>query len=131
MDLNVRIIHHQDFLKTTPSGEIDLDQSKQILLSLASVNQPPNQYDVLLDMRNSTSRLTILNITQLVDVMIHNRTSFRHKLAILTHQGPSLELAKFMEVYAQNRGFQVAAFDSFEAAILWLSTITDVASEEG
>ncbi len=131
MDLNVRIIHHKDFLKMTPSGEIDLDKSKQLLLSIASVNKPPNKYDVLVDFRDTTPQLTIVGITKLVDVMINNRTSFRYKLAILTPQGRGLELAKFMEVYAQNRGFQVAAFDNFEEAMLWLSTITDIVPEEG
>jgi len=131
MDLNVRIIHHEDFLTMTPSGEIDLDRSKQLLLSLVSVNKPPNNYDVLLDFRDTTPRLTVVGITKLVEVMIDNRASFRYKLAILTLAGSGLELAKFMEVYAQNRGFQVAAFDNFEAAILWLSTITDVAPKKG
>ncbi len=131
MDLNLRIIHHKDFLQTTPSGEVDLEKSRQMLLRLASVNKPPNNLDVLFDVRGATPHMTILDITDLVGVMIQNRDSFRNKLAILTQPGPRLELAKFMELYAENRGFQVAAFDDFEAAILWLSTIIDVPSEEG
>src|SRR5258708_30532582 len=102
MDLNVRIIHHKDFLKMTPSGEIDLDKSKQLLLSIASVNKPPNKYDVLVDFRDTTPQLTIVGITKLVDVMINNRTSFRYKLAILTPQVPGPELPNFMERSAQN-----------------------------
>ena len=114
-----------------PDGEVDLEKSKEILLRLASANKPPNNYDVLVDLRGTTNRLTVVGITQLVDVMIDQRSSFRNKLAVLTQAGSPFQLAEFMELYARNRGFQVEAFDNFEPAILWLSTITDVPSEQG
>ena len=126
MDLDIRIIQHKEFLKTTPSGEMDLEKSKQILLKLAALNKPPDNRDVLIDFRSTTTNLTITNITELVKMMAHHRDSFRNKLAILTQPDSRHELAAFMELYAVNRGFQVAAFDNFEAAILWLATITDV-----
>jgi hypothetical protein len=130
MDLDIRIIQHQEFLKTTPRGEIDLEHSKRILLRLASLNKPPSNRDVLLDLRETTDKLSITDITFLVKLMIDHWDSFRNKLAILTQTGPRLELAKFMEEYAQNRGFRVAAFDNFEAAILWLATIIAVPPED-
>src|ERR1041385_6815478 len=122
MDLNVRIIHHRDFLKTTTVGEVDLAKSQQILLKIASLNQPPNNYDILIDGRYAVPHLSLANISQLVQVMFDNRASFRNKIAVLTAGDERFELAKFMEVYAQNRGFHVAAFDNFEQAINWLST---------
>jgi hypothetical protein len=126
MDLDIRIIQHKEFLKTVPNGEIDLEKSKRILLRLASLNNPPSNRDVLLDLRDATNRLTILDITELVELMIKHRDSFRNKLGIITEPGAQHQLAAFMEMYAVNRGFQVAAFDSFEAAILWLATTIDV-----
>ncbi len=130
MDLDIRIIQHKDFLKTTPSGEIDLKESKRILLRLASLNKPPNNHDILLDLRATTTSLTITSITELVTLMTDHRDSFRNKLAVLTVPGPRHELAEFMEVYAVNRGLRLAAFDNFEAAILWLATIIDVPPED-
>src|SRR5579859_6077009 len=124
-DLNVRIIHHKDFLKTTASGELDLAQSKQILLRLAMLNAPPNDYDVLLDVRGATPRLTLFDIAQLVEEMTDHRASFRNKLAILSQQGPAFEPGEFMELYAHNRGFSVRVFDNFEDAILWLATTSE------
>ena len=126
MDLNVRIIHHKDFLETSPSGELDLDKSKQTLLKIASLNKPPHNYDVMIDLRGATPHLYMADITELVQLMIDYRDSFRNKIAILTSRDALFELAKFMELYAQNRGFQVAAFDNFEEAINWLSTSTEV-----
>lgn len=131
MDLNVRIIHHKDFLIMAPDGEVDLERSKQILLRLASVNNPPNNYAVLIDLRGTTNKLTVVGITQLVAFMVDNRSSFRNKLAVLAPGGPQFQSAEFMELYAHNRGFQVGAFDNFEAAILWLSTITSVPPDQG
>lgn len=130
MDLDIRIIQHNDFLKTTPSGEIDLKTSRQILLTLASLNNPPSKRDILLDLRDATDRLSIADITILVKLMSDHWDSFRSKLAILTQPGPSHELAEFMELYAGNRGFWVAAFDNFEAAILWLATTIDITLED-
>ena len=131
MELDVRIVHYKDFLKTTASGELDLGESKRILLRLASLNKPPSNRDVLLDCRGTTTTLTVTDITILVELMIEHWNSFRNKLAILTPPGDPREIAAFMETYAVNRGFWVAAFDNFEAAILWLATIVDVPSQEG
>ena len=130
MDLDIRIIQHKEFFKTTPNGEIDMAKSKQILLKVAALNKPPSNRDVLLDFRSTTTSLTITNITELVQLMIHHRDSFRNKLAILSQPGQRLALAAFMGLYAVNRGFQVAAFDTFEAAILWLATISDITPED-
>ncbi len=113
---------------TAPSGAIDIEKSRQMLLKLASVIGPPNDYDILIDCREITSQPTISDITRLVGFMLDHRRSFRNKLVILTHPGTRLEVAKFAELYAQNRGLKVAAFDSFESAIMWLSTATAMRS---
>ncbi len=124
MDLDIHIIHDIEFLKTTPKGKLDLEESKRILLRLASLNKPPIKRDVLLDFRITTTSLTITDITILVTLMLNHQDSFRNKLAILTQSGVHIELAKFYELYAWNRGFQVRAFDDFEVAILWLAKTT-------
>jgi hypothetical protein len=122
MDLKLRLIHARDFLKTSPRGELDLATSKQVLLKLASENAAPRQYDILIDIRQAIGDLTPTDITQLVEVMIEHRESFRSKLAILTSHGRQFDNAEFMELYAGNRGFQVGAFNDFEEAMNWLTT---------
>jgi hypothetical protein len=131
MELDLRIIQQNEFLKMMPSGEIDLEQSKRLLLRLAALNKPPACRDVLLDCRTTNTRLSVTNVIELVRVMIDHRESFRNKLAILTQPGPQRELARFIQLYAGNRGFQVAAFDDFESAILWLVTITPYQPRDG
>jgi hypothetical protein len=121
MDLNIRVIRANEFLKTTATGELDLQQSKEILLRLAAINAPPAKYDILLDVRPATgTQMTLVDIAELVDVMLAHHQSFQKKLAILTSQDAPLTRANFMKLYAGNRGLQVGAFKNFEEAINWL-----------
>lgn len=120
MDLNIRIIHARDFLKTTPTFEVDLETTKQFLLNLVRANAAPRMYDLLIDFRRTTGRLSLVDITELIDVMIEHRDSFRSKIAILTTPGVKFENAQFAALYADNRGFKVAAFTDFEETMNWL-----------
>jgi hypothetical protein len=126
MDLSVRIIQARDFLKVTPTGEVELEKSKKSLMALVSLNAAPRQYDVLIDTRQKTGYLTLADIAELVDLMLEHRDSFRSKLAVLARPGLGFDHAKFMELYATNRGFRVAAFADFEAAINWLTTSVEL-----
>jgi hypothetical protein len=129
MDLNLRIIHARDFLKTTPTHEVDLETSKQFFLKLAQANAAPRQYDLLIDNRYTTGHLTLAEVTELVKVLIEHRDSFRSKIAILAPLGVKFDNAEFAALYANNRGFQVAAFSDFEAAMNWLMPSTELPAE--
>jgi hypothetical protein len=129
MDLNLRVIKVRDFLRADPTGEIDLETSRQALLTLASLNASPRQYDILMDTRHKTGFLTLTDIAELIDVMLEHRDSFRSKLAILAAPGQGFDNAKFAELYATNRGFQVGAFTDFEEAINWLMNSVELTGE--
>ena len=131
MDLNIRIIRARDFLKATPTFQIDLEKSKQFFLKLARENAPPRHYDLLIDLRGTTGELSFPDIIEVVKVLIEHRDSFRSKIAILTTPGVRFENAKFASLYANNRGFQVAPFTDFEETINWLMTSSEVPSEGG
>jgi hypothetical protein len=131
MDLNIRIISARDFLKTTPTFRIDLQTSKQFFLKLARENAAPRQYDLLIDLRRTTGNLSLPDVVEVVKVLIEHRDSFRSKVAILTTPGLKFENAKFAALYANNRGFQMAAFTDFEETINWLMTLSEAPSEGG
>jgi len=120
MDLNIRIIHAREFLKTTPTFEVDLETSKQFFLKLAQENATPRQYDLLIDLRRTIGILSFLEVLEVVNVVIEHRDSFRTKVAILTEPGAKLENARFAALYAKNRGLQMEAFTDFERTINWL-----------
>jgi hypothetical protein len=131
MDSNIRIIRARDFLKTTPTFKVDLETSKQFFLKLAQENAAPRQYDLLIDLRRTTGNLSFPEIAEVVKLIIENRDSFRSKIAILTTPGIKFENAKFAALYANNRGFQVAAFTDFEETINWLMSSSEAPSEGG
>jgi len=127
MDLRIRVIRANEFIKTTATGQLDLSQSKEILLKLAAVNKPPARHDILLDVRGATgTSMTLVDIAELVEVMLAHRESFREKLAILASESAPLTRANFMKLYAHNRGLQVGAFKNFEEAITWLMQEKDL-----
>ena len=129
MDLNIRIIRARDFLKATPTFQVDLETSKGFFLKLARENAPPRRYDLLIDLRGTTGELSILEITEVIKVLIEHRDSFRSKIAILTTPGVKFENAKFAALYANNRGFLVAAFTDFDETINWLMSSSEAPSE--
>jgi hypothetical protein len=110
----------------TPAGEIDLETSKRSILKFALEHASPGQYDVLIDTRQTTGRLTLFDMAEMVDVMIEHRGSFRSKVVVLTSHGYQFDHAKFMELYANNRGFRIGAFDDFEEAMIWLMTSNEL-----
>ena len=131
MDLNIRIIHARDFLKTTPTFQVDLQTSKQFILKLAQENAAPRQFDLLIDLRGTTGNLSLPDVTEVVKVVIDHPNSFRSKIAVLTTPGIKFENAQFGALYATNRGFQMAAFTDFEEAINWLMSSSEAPSEGG
>jgi hypothetical protein len=131
MDLNIRIIHARDFLKTTPTFRVDLETSKRFFLRLAQENAAPRQYDLLIDLRRTSGILSFSEITEVVKLLIEHRDSFRSKIAILTEPGVKFENARFGALYANNRGFQIAAFTDFEETINWIVVSSEAPSEGG
>ena len=125
MDLNIRIIHARDFLKTTPTLEVDLETSRQFFLELARENAAPRQYDLLIDLRYTVGHLSFSETTEVVKIVIEHRDSFRSKIAILTTPGVKFENAQFAALYANNRGIQMAAFTDFEETVNWLTSSTE------
>jgi hypothetical protein len=62
MPVNVKVIHTKDFIKTTPTGVVDLAASKQGILDIASQIKRPGEYEVLIDCRAAEVMLSILDL---------------------------------------------------------------------
>ena len=129
MDLQLRVIHASDFLRASPSGELDLDHAKSVLLSVAAANRPPADRDIILDLRSATAAtLETTEIIALVRVMVENLGSFQHKVALLLRPDAPGYRATLLEHLADDRGFNVEVFKDFEQAMTWLMSSTPIAS---
>jgi CHAD domain-containing protein len=125
MKAEIKFVKTKDFLKTTASGELNLNESIKVLHKIAELNQPDNLHDMLIDIRETISVLTLSDIYELVTEVGRHRQSFRKKIAILVGPQHDIDKARFLQMTAQNRGYRVNAFNDFEEAIKWLTGVED------
>lgn len=125
MTAKIKIIHAQDFLKATPEGELDFEESKRILLEIAAVVVPQDDYDLIIDTRKAHSVMSPTNLWHLAKEISTFGEKFRRKTAVICPR-ERFDQAKFFELCSHNRGYQIHAFTSYEDAIDWLCSTTEV-----
>lgn len=121
-----KIISTNEFLKAKPSGEFDWEESKKMLVEIATLIESSANCEILLDVRESYGNLTFFDIYEFVTELGRHRSIFRNKIAVLSRDDHQFDNAMFMELCAKNRGFRVRVFTNFEETIDWFSTSVDV-----
>jgi hypothetical protein len=119
MATNIRIIHAHDFVRATPEGELDFETSKKLLIEIASATAHLVDYEILLDTRKAEVRLSITELWYLATELSNLRKAFSRKTAVLCPV-EEFDKAAFFSLCAENQGFRIKAFTSFEDAIDWL-----------
>ena len=122
MPANIRIIHAHDFIKATPEGRLDLEESMKLLTEIASAAAPLVDYHIILDTRKAQSEMSVSDLWHLAAELsknFHKAVSRIPKTAVLCPR-ERFDHAEFFALCAQNRGYQVSAFTSFEDALEWL-----------
>lgn len=119
MPSDIRIIHAHEFMKATPNGEFDLEETKKVLAEIALASAPSNDYDILVDTRGAHSELTVSDLLNLADEIHAVRKAFTRKTAILVPR-ERLDHAEFFAACVQERGFRARAFTSLGDAMAWL-----------
>ena len=120
MKAEIKFVKTRDFIKTTASGQLNLEQSKKVLEEIARLNTPDDLHDILVDIRGTEPGLSLSDIYELVTAVGNHRQAFRKKIAILLGAQHDFDKARFLEMCASNRGYNVNAFDDFEEAVNWL-----------
>jgi hypothetical protein len=119
MPTNIKLIQAHEFLKAVPDGRLDFEKAKELLLEIASASGNPHDYDIIIDTRKAKSELTITNLWYLAVEVANLRKAFSRKTAWLCPT-ERFDYVGFFALCAQNRGFRIKAFISFEAAMEWL-----------
>jgi len=119
MPTKIKIIHAHDFIKVTPDGELDFEESEKLLKEIASIITPGDDYMILLDTRRVHSVLLPEQLWYLALEISKAGEKFRKKTAVVC-ANERFKDAQFLELCAENRGLQVHAFTSYELAIEWL-----------
>ena len=119
MPTDIRIIHAHDFIKATPEGHLDLEESKRLLILIVSASAALDDHEIILDTRQSQSEMSVSDLWHLAAELEKFRGASSRKTAILCPL-ERFDHAGFFALCAQNRGFQVSAFTSFADAYEWL-----------
>jgi len=128
-NFKLQIIKAGEFIKSTPTGDLDMNASKEGLAQIAATGADLQDYTVLIDLRDVKSRLSKTDIYVLATELVEFGKTFRRKTAVLARADEDFGQAAFFETVAQNRGFRVRAFTVFEDAIIWLSSITQLTED--
>jgi DNA-binding response OmpR family regulator len=128
-ELRLQIIKAGDFIKSTPTGVLDMNASKQGLAQIDAAGNELRAYTVLIDLREVKSKLSIAEIYDLASELGEYGDTFRRKTAVLARLDDDLAQATFFENAAQNRGFDVKTFTVFEEAMIWLSSVTQLTED--
>ena len=119
MPADIRVIHAQEFLRSTECGQLDLEESKRLLVEIALASPPSKHYDVLVDTRSAHSEMTVSDLLDLASELHGVRKSFAGKTALVVPRA-RLDHAEFFAACAEDRGFDVSAFTSLGDAMTWL-----------
>jgi hypothetical protein len=125
MTTKIRIIHAQDFLKATPEGELNFEESKRILLEIAAIVVTQDDYALIIDTRKAHSVMSPTDLWLLAKEIGTFGEKFRRKTAVICPHD-RFDQAKFLELCSHNRGYDIHAFTSYEDAIDWLCSTTEV-----
>lgn len=124
MPVDIRIISAPEFLKVTARGDIDLEESRRLLMEVASAADPLARHEMILDTRQMHSTMSIGDLYALAAELGSFRKTFSRRTAVLC-QLDRTKQAEAFALFASNRGFGVKAFTSFEEAIGWLMSKDD------
>ena len=120
MPIDLKIVPAKEFMRTNAKGEFDLEGTKKVFLSIFAKMKEAKVSEVVMDVREASAKLSVFQIYELVSVLEQVGCWRTWKIAMVLNQKDEFDRAKFFELCAQNRGYQVGAFKEFEEAVTWL-----------
>lgn len=121
MPHDIRVIPAQEFLRADVRGRLDLAASKRLLEQLAAACVGCPERHILVDVRDiSAPQLSSVDLFELVQVLRGLGLGLLNRIAVLRRVRDGFDRARFFEMLAADRGFQVGVFEDFEAALTWL-----------
>ena len=121
----LKIYKIKDFIRLTPSGEIDIERSKEIVFQLAVAAALNEDHNILLDMRDTS--LSTPNIATVMQVAVEfgrYKSAFKGKMAnVLPDDEERLRLARQLKALMECQGLRYELFTNFEEAVEWLSDV--------
>jgi hypothetical protein len=116
---DIKIIQTHAFIKATPRGWLNRKDMKKLFTDIASAAATSGDCGILIDTRKAQSAMTSSDLWYLASQLSKRGKAFSRKTALLCPR-ERFDRVGFFALCAQNRGFLVNVFTSFEDAIEWL-----------
>ena len=127
MPYQLSVVRAAEFIRCDTYGSIHLDESRRILLSLASALVRHGVDKAILDLRENTINppLTYAQLYELAGAFRQAGFGPRHRLALIV---PSDRYSKahFFTICASEGGWNCRPFCTFEASLEWLAETTEL-----
>jgi hypothetical protein len=122
MPYNLHIVQPSDFIRLDARGKPDLVESRRALEGIAKLCVERGTDCALLDVRNVKGNMSLTDLYTLAKTFNEMGFNEKHRLAVL-HRYEAGERAEMFAMFASSRGWNVRAFENYEQAIEWFSTI--------
>lgn len=119
MPYDLHIVKTSDFVRLDAHGKPDLEQSRNVLASIAKTCMERGVLCALLDVRDLYSSFTTNDLYRLVQAFREVGFQEKHRLAIL-HRFRS-ERAEIFTTFAADEGLNVRGFEDYGEAIEWFA----------
>ena len=129
MPTTLTFIHTEEFIRATPDGTLDLEESRKLLTALVSAIKKTAASHALVDTRGAKPRLSRYELLQL-GMAVGTQSALKAGRIALLVPLDQTEDAEFLESVARLEGANLRAFVDFEAAITWL-IMSDAVSARG
>jgi len=119
MPAHIKIIHAHEFIKVTAEGQLDVVESKKLLMDVAIAAGSLTDFEIILDTRKTHSIMTKTELWYLAKELSKFHKRFNHKIAVICPP-ERFDFAGFFALCSENVGFRVKAFTAFGDALEWL-----------
>jgi len=116
---NVKVIRARDFIRAQPDGQAHLETAEQLLRNIAQAGEGLEDYEILVDTREVSGGLSATDLWTLAERLVRFRKTFAHRTAIICPID-KFDHTRFFALCAENHGFNIRAFTSYEDAMEWL-----------
>lgn len=119
MPANVKVIRARDFIRARPGGDANLEKAEQLLKDIAEAGTGLDDFDILVDTREVSGMLSATDLWSLAQRLVRYRKTFARRTAVICPI-EKFDHTRFFSLCADNHGFNIQAFTSYEDAMEWL-----------
>ena len=120
MSYRLQVIRSSDFVRVDANGRPNMEETQAALRKVAESCIERGVDHALIDARDAQTTLSITDLFVLASTFGNLGFQRHHRLAFVHRLGAG-ERADFFAMCANDRGWQVGSFDSFEEAFNWLN----------